>query len=81
MIFNKMVLEYRNNLSDGAKYKIEYLIERNFESGYFSSNARAIRNIFEESIKMQSNRLSKVENPTQEEMTTFTDKDIPVSVY
>jgi SpoVK/Ycf46/Vps4 family AAA+-type ATPase len=76
-IFQKMVADYHNQLCEGAKYKIEYLVERYHASGLFTSNARAVRNIFEETIKRQSNRLSKVENPTQEEMTCFIDKDIP----
>jgi adenylate kinase family enzyme len=76
-IFHKMVADYRNKLSDGAKYKIGYLVDRYYEPGLFTSNARAVRNIFEETIKRQSNRLSKVENPTQDEITGFIDKDIP----
>lgn len=76
-IFFKLVKDYHNNLSDGAKYKIEYLIDRYYENGYFNSNARAIRNVFEEIVKRQSNRLSKKEELTQEEMISFIDKDIP----
>ncbi len=76
-IFEKMVSDYHNQLSEAAHYKMEYFIDRYYDSGYFKSNARAIRNIFEETIKKQSSRLSKVESPTQDEMITFTDKDIP----
>lgn len=76
-IFTKMVSEYQNKLSEGAKYKMEFLIDNHFESGTFNANARAIRNIFEESTKKQSLRLSKIENPTQEEMITFVDTDLP----
>jgi hypothetical protein len=72
-----MVADYRNKLSDGAKYKIGYLVDRYYQSGIFTSNARVVRNIFEETIKKQSHRLSKVENPTQDEVTSFIDKDIP----
>jgi len=76
-IFEKMVANYHNQLSEAAHYKMEYFIDRYYDSGYFKSNARVIRNIFEETIKKQSNRLSKLENATQEDMITFTDKDIP----
>ncbi len=76
-IFYKLVSDYHNSLSDGAKYKIEYLIEKYYEDGLFNSNARAIRNIFEETIKRQSHRLSNKEDTTQDEMTSFIDKDIP----
>ncbi|GEO08285.1 AAA family ATPase [Segetibacter aerophilus] len=76
-IFHKMVADYHNKLTEGAKYKIEYLIDRYYDSGLFTSNARAVRNIFEDTIKRQSIRLSKVENPTQDEVTGFIDKDIP----
>jgi len=76
-IFYKMVSTYHNKLSDGAKYKIEYLIDRYYESGYFNSNARVIRNIFEETVKNQSHRLYQKENASQDEMISFIDKDIP----
>jgi AAA+ superfamily predicted ATPase len=76
-IFLKMVSDYNNVLTDGAKYKIEYLINNNYDSGSFNANARAVRNIFEATVKRQSHRLSKMENPSQEDMTTFIDKDIP----
>jgi len=80
-IFFKLVADYHNTLSKGAKYKIEYIIDRYYEGGYFNSNARAIRNIFEETIKRQSHRLSNKEDATQEEMTSFIDKDIPDELY
>lgn len=76
-IFFKMVSDYHNILSEGAKFKIEYLIDRFYDTGHFNSNARAIRNIFEETIKRQSHRLSSKEDASQEEMTSFIDKDIP----
>lgn len=79
-IFQKMVKDYQNVLSDGAKFKIEHLIETYYDSGAFNANARAIRNIFEETTKQQSLRLTKMENPSQEEMTTFIDKDLPNTI-
>ena len=76
-IFLKMVKDYHNVLSSGANYKIEHLIDTNYDSGIFTANARAIRNLFEDATKRQSLRLSKMENPTQEDITTFIDKDLP----
>lgn len=76
-IFQKMVEDYHNQLSVGAKHKIDYLIDKYYESGLFNANARAVRNIFEQTVKRQSYRLAQIENPTQEEMTCFIDKDIP----
>jgi stage V sporulation protein K len=79
-IFLKMVSDYHNRLTDGAEFKIEHLIETNYDSGAFSSNARAIRNLFEETTKRQSLRLSKMDSPSQEEMTAFIDKDLPNTI-
>lgn len=76
-IYFNMVDNYGNTLTDGAKFKIEHLIDTYYDSGAFMANARSIRNIFEETSKRQSLRLSKIESPSQEEMTTFTDKDLP----
>jgi len=79
-IFLKMVSDYHNVLTDGAKYKIEHLIETYYDSGAFNSNARAIRNLFDETTKRQSLRLSKMANPSQEDMTKFIDKDLPNNI-
>jgi hypothetical protein len=75
-----MVSEYRNVLTEGAKFKIEQLLETYYPAGAFTSNARVIRNIFEETIKRQSLRLSKIQNPSQDDMVTFIDDDIPTIV-
>ena len=76
-IFLKMVAVYGNILTEGTKYKIEYLIDTNYDSGVFGANGRTIRNIFEATAQRQSHRLSKIDNPSQDDMTTFIDKDIP----
>ena len=44
--------------------------DRNF------GNARYARNVFEKSIQSQANRLSKVKNPTAEQLTTLTEADV-----
>ncbi|MCW3114234.1 MAG: hypothetical protein JWR18_2630 [Segetibacter sp.] len=76
-IFYKMVADYHNQLTEEAKLKIIDLVDDYYDSGFFTSNARSIRNVFEETVKRQSNRLSKIDNPTQEDIRTFVDKDIP----
>jgi stage V sporulation protein K len=79
-IFDKMVREYHNVLTVGARFKIEHLIDTYYDTGAFNANARAVRNIFEETTKRQSLRLSKLKNPSQIEMTTFIDKDLPDTI-
>jgi hypothetical protein len=79
-IFLKMVSDYNNSLTEGAKFKIEHLIEANYDTGAFTSNARTVRNIFEETVKLQSLRLSVMENPSQDELTSFIDKDLPNTI-
>jgi SpoVK/Ycf46/Vps4 family AAA+-type ATPase len=77
MIFNNMAFTYNYVLGEGAKYKLEILIDQYYNDGIFNSNARAIRNIFEATTKKQALRLSPNKNPTQEEMRTLIDKDLP----
>jgi hypothetical protein len=79
-IFMKMVLEYHNVLTDGAQCKMDRLLEKYYPAGTFSSNARVIRNLFEETVKRQSLRLSRMQDPSQEDMTTFTDSDLPNTI-
>ena len=40
-------------------------------------NARLARNIFEKSIRKQSYRIVDADNPSEKELMTLTDKDIP----
>ncbi len=62
----------------GAKYKLELLFEKLFDDGYFTSNARSVRNVFEETIKRQANRLSKCTTKIDiDALKKIVDKDIP----
>ncbi len=79
-IFIKMVADYHNVLTDGAKFKIEHLIESSYDTRAFAANARALRNLVEETTKRQSLRLSKLNNPQQDEMITCNDKALPTFV-
>lgn len=45
----------------------------------FKGNARDIRNLFENIIKLQSRRLAKIDKPTISEITTITKEDLPFS--
>jgi len=76
-ILLQMVIDMKHKLSNGASYKFDYLLDECFDKGYFKSNARTIRNIFETIQKGQSVRLSKIDNPTDEELITFVDTDLP----
>jgi stage V sporulation protein K len=76
-ILLQMVLDMKHKLSNGASYKFDYLLDECFDKGYFKSNARTVRNIFEAMQKIQSVRLSKIYSPTDEELITFVDTDLP----
>jgi len=76
-IFEKMVKEFENTLSESAKQKLINLIDKSYDSGLFKSNARAIRNLFDEVVKKQSWRLSSHKDLTRKDLTVFIDQDIP----
>lgn len=76
-IFLKMVSDSQHKITEGAKFKLDLLIDERYNEGYFTGNARTIRNIFEEVHKLQSLRLDELSNPTKEELITFNDKDVP----
>lgn len=73
----QMVIDMKHKLSNGASYKFDYLLDDCFDKGYFKSNARTIRNIFETLQKRQSVRLSEIDIPSDEELITFVDTDLP----
>jgi hypothetical protein len=76
-IFRGMVDTYGNTLTNDARHKLEFLIEQNYDSGVFTSNARAVRNIFENTTRKQALRLKEIKNPTQDDLRTFMAEDIP----
>ena len=76
-ILLQMLMDMRHKLSNGASFKFDLLLDESFDKGYFKSNARTIRNIFETMQKRQSVRLSAIDNPTDEELITFVDTDLP----
>jgi len=76
-IFRGMVDTYGNTLTNDARHKLEFLIEQNYDSGVFTSNARAVRNIFENTTRKQALRLKEIKNPTQDDLRTFIAEDIP----
>ena len=41
-------------------------------------NARYVRNLFEAAVANQASRLVKIDEPTDEQLTTLTAEDIPV---
>ena len=80
-ILLQMVMEMKHKLTNGGSYKFDILLDEGFDKGFFKSNARTIRNIFETMQKRQSVRLSKIVNPTDDELITFIDTDLPDSLY
>ena len=76
-IYLQLVDEHESQLTEGARYKLETIIDETYDSGVFSANARIVRNLFEDTIKRQSKRLSRLANPNREEITKIIDLDIP----
>lgn len=76
-IFAKMIADIGHKTTDGLKFKFEYLVDEYYDKGAFKSNARSVRNLFETIQKNQSIRLSKIMNPTDEELITFIESDLP----
>ena len=76
-IFIQMIQAIEHEYTDGLQYKFEYLVDEYYDSGAFKSNARTVRNIFETMQKNQSLRLSKIDHPSDEELITFVETDLP----
>ncbi len=56
----------------------QYLNDRSLNQ--FTGNARDVRNLFENIIKLQSRRLAKTINPSKEEIATITKDDLPFTI-
>lgn len=81
LIFEKMVKDYNNTMKKEASSKIKKLIKERYTLGAFTSNARAVRNLFDIVVKKQSMRLAKNKNYEKEELTVFTSEDIPETFW
>lgn len=76
-IFDKMINDIDHKLSNGAKYKLELIIEKSLENGKNNGNARDIRNLVELSLKNQAKRLSELSQPTFDQLRTIEPNDLP----
>lgn len=75
-IFLGLLEKNEYKITNSAKVEISnYLKTKNLNS--FNGNARDIRNLFENIIRLQSRRLAKVNNPTTEDIVTITIQDLP----
>lgn len=72
-ILEKFCIDYKHQLSIGAKEKI-YLLMEEYK---FENNARSVRNLFEQMLKNQSLRLNRIISITDEDLVTFEPEDVP----
>lgn len=61
------------NEANANVYK--FLNEKNLN--HFNGNARDVRNLFENIIKLQSRRVAKIEKPSKEDIITISVEDLP----
>ncbi len=74
-IFDSMSEGKEYNLDDAARQKLAAVIEAEPRTRGFG-NARFVRNVFEQAVAIQAVRLTDVEKPTREQLTTLTANDI-----
>jgi hypothetical protein len=76
-ILRFMIGRDEHTISDAALVKLQYLMEERYGEKGVSSNARFIRNLYEQILKNQALRLTKIQDPTRLELQTIIDNDIP----
>jgi hypothetical protein len=74
-IFERMSKDTQYHLDDSGRAALRSLIDAEPRNRGFG-NARFVRNVFEEAVGRQAERLAIVEHPTEEELTTLTGADI-----
>lgn len=72
-----MIGKDEHTISDAALVKLQYLMEEKYGEKEVNSNARFIRNLYEQILKNQALQLTKIQNPTRLELQTIIDNDIP----
>jgi SpoVK/Ycf46/Vps4 family AAA+-type ATPase len=75
-ILLNMISADKNVLTSEALHKIKYIFEENFTNQGSTSNARFVRNYYEQVLKNQATRLAKLNNHTYESLSTIIDTDI-----
>lgn len=75
-IFLNILEKNKYQITNSANnYIYNYLNDRNINQ--FTGNARDVRNMFENIVKLQSRRVARLANPSAAEITTITDDDLP----
>ena len=74
-IFERMSKDTEYHLDESGHTALRSLIDAEPRTRGFG-NARFVRNVFEEAVGRQAERLASVETPTEEELTTLTAADI-----
>lgn len=74
-IFELIAGKQEYHLDEAARVRLVEVIDGEPRGRGFG-NARFTRNVFEQAVSMQAVRLSDVERPTVEQLTTLTDDDI-----
>ena len=74
-IFDRMSGDTRYHLDESGRQALAKLIEAEPRTRGFG-NARFVRNVFEEAVGRQAERLASVEDPSEAELTTLTAADI-----
>ncbi len=76
-IFRSMANSGGYKATQQAEIELEKALEEKTNSGDRDfGNGRYVRNVFEEAIKAQANRLAAMQNITDEELTTIVEQDI-----
>jgi SpoVK/Ycf46/Vps4 family AAA+-type ATPase len=77
-IFGRLAFDAHYQMSDEANEAVEELVSAHHarKSATFG-NARLVRNLFEEAIANQANRLSTIEQPSRKDLETLDAIDIP----
>jgi hypothetical protein len=74
-IFDSMSQSKEYHLDDSGRDRLRDVIE-NEPRGRGFGNARFVRNVFEQAVAKQAVRLTDVEQPTRQQLTTLTAADI-----
>lgn len=75
-IFISLVSEYKYKLTKEARNSI-YQYLNNSRINKFTANARDVRNLYENIISLLNRRVGKIINPTQDDLITITEYDLP----
>src|SRR5690606_10873729 len=75
-IFESIGEEHHYKLDDGARTAVRAYFAAT-ERGPTFGNGRLARNLFEDCVARQANRIVTLENPTDEELVTLIAEDVP----